>query len=177
MAVLCEAISVVVKVDRLLEVFETFDAFKACVPNGTLGADNELVRVGFMSPHDAEGFVHTLEPRDLVYQENGCARDMVVVDQMRGPVMRCDWIEFGQATLQGRQVAAARLVGSTSHQLIAPEGWNVEGSLSQTFGFVPNGSTDKSLKLLRTDSGVDVYLDTLTGKEVFVGRTNRDADA
>ena len=52
MAVLVEGISAIVRADRL-EGFETWEAFKEIVPNGTLCADGELVRVGFMSPDEA----------------------------------------------------------------------------------------------------------------------------
>ena len=52
-----------------------------------------------------------------------------------------------------------------------PDGWVYEGSLSQTFGFVPTENADKSLKFLRHENGLDVYYSELTGKEVFVGRT------
>ena len=55
MAVLIEAISVVVRADELLKKFPGgWDAFKSIVPNQTLCADNEIVRVGFMSPQDVE---------------------------------------------------------------------------------------------------------------------------
>ena len=62
MAVLIEAISVVVRADELLKKFPGgWDAFKAIVPNQTLCADNEIVRVGFMVPQDVESFIKRLQ--------------------------------------------------------------------------------------------------------------------
>ena len=49
MPVLTEGTSVVIRADRLIEKFPGgWDEFKKGVPNKTLCADNELVRVGFM---------------------------------------------------------------------------------------------------------------------------------
>jgi hypothetical protein len=53
-------------------------AFTAEVPNGSLCADGELARVGFMTPDDARGYVKHLEPRGLKYLEDRNAVDIVV---------------------------------------------------------------------------------------------------
>jgi hypothetical protein len=177
LAVLAEAISVVIRCDRLLAVFgNDWNAFKAIVPNQTLCADNELVRVGFMSPADVEGFVDTIQRRGLTYLVDGVAKDIVVVDQLRGPLARCDWIEFGHISLDGdpnKKVAACRLVGSSQSVVVMPEGWRFEQSLSVSFGFVPNEQVDKSLRFVRRQDGLDVYKNALTDREVFIGRTGR----
>ena len=55
--------------------------------------------------------------------------------------------------------------------LIHPDWWQYEGSLSQTFGFVPYDHPDNGLKFLRRENNVDVYHSSLTGKEVYIGRT------
>jgi hypothetical protein len=175
LAVLAEAISVVIRCDRLLPVFDNdWNAFKAIVPNQTLCLDNELVRVGFMSPVDVEGFVDILRGRGLTYLVDGVAKDLVVVDQLRGPHARCDWIEFGRIRLDGdpnKKVAACRLEGSIQSVVIMPEGWTFEQSLSASFGFVPNEHVDKSLRFVRQEGGFDIYQNALTGREVFIGRT------
>lgn len=174
MAVLCEAISVVVRADRLLETFEDFYAFKDTVPNETLAADDEVVRVGFMDPDDAKSFVNALEERGLVYQDNGKARDLVVIDQITGLLFPCDWVEFGKIPMQDQEVGAARLVGSNLNQLVTPEGWELEGSLTQTYTVVPRKRSALSrLKFSRSENGVSVYLDERTGKELFLGRATK----
>jgi hypothetical protein len=171
MAVLVEGISVVVRMEAIREkVPGGWIAFKDLIPNRTLCADDELARIGFMTPNDVKGFVSALEALGLKYRNEESALDLVVVDQMRGPLVPCKWIEFGQVGGKER-VSACRLVGSSHTVLMRPEGWKYEGSLSQTYGFVPTGTEENSLKFLRQEKGVDVYLNVLTGGEVFVGRT------
>ena len=68
-------------------------------------------------------------------------------------------------------MAACRLAASTLTELLRPECWQFEGSLSQTLGFVPSAHLDRSLRFRRTEEGIDVYLNEHTGKEVYVGRT------
>ncbi len=171
MAVLVEGISVVVRMEAIKEkVPGGWIAFKNHVPNQTLCADDELARVGFMSPDDAKSFVGALEGLGLKYRVGETAADLVVVDQLRGPCVSCEWLDFGHIGGKGR-VAACRLAGSSQTVLMRPEGWRYEGSLSQTYGFVPTGVEENSLKFLRSENGLDVYLNLLTGAEVFLGRT------
>lgn len=176
MAVLCEAISVIVRADRALSAFGSFEAFKQIAPNETLVADAELMRVGFMVPDDVKTFIDQLEQVGLQYVQEGKAIDVVVVDQMRGPAAPCEWLEFGNIGIAGGKVSAARFKGSNSTQLFTPECWKFEGSLSQTFGFVPKDQEDRSLRFVRHEDGLDVYFNTLTGKEVYIGRTSGRAD-
>jgi hypothetical protein len=174
MAVLLEGISVVIRCDRLLAAFgNDWNAFKRTVPNRTLCADDELARVGFMAPADVRLFVDALQRRGLTYLVDGVAQDLIVVDQLRGPVANCDWVEFGHINLDRdpkKRVSACRLKGSTESVVITPEDWTFEQSLSSSFGFVSNEHADKSLTLVRQQDGLEVYHNRLTGKEVFVGR-------
>lgn len=172
MAVLIEAISVVIRADRLLARL-SWDDFKATVPNATLCADGELVRVGFMHPDDVRVFIEGLEAHGLRYLAEGHAIDMVVVDQQRGAAVPCDWIEIGSIDVApGATVKAARLAGSQAHQLMKPDDWRFEGSLSQTFGFVPNGtSADQAgLELQEDRDGLHTLRSRLTRSDVFIGR-------
>ena len=52
-------------------------------------------------------------------------------------------------------------------EVATPSGWTYEGSLSERFSFVPNEDVQGRLKYLRTDDGIDVFLDTSTGREVY----------
>jgi hypothetical protein len=158
----------------VLKVFGSFGEFKEIVPNKTLCADDEIIRVGFMAPNDVKKFVATLEAKGLCYLEEDSSVDMVVIDQMRGPTTPCDWIEFGHVELSGNRIAVARLAGSQLKQVITPPEWKFEGSLSQTFALVPAGAEDKSLRFLRHERGPNVYLNLLTGREVYMGRTAGD---
>lgn len=177
MAVLIEAISVIIKRSAIEDKFPGgWDGFLSDVPNQTLCADDELVRVGFMTPADVESYVKHLEEFGLRYLVNGLATDIVVADQQRGLAAPGNWAEFGHVSLDeesATRVAACRAKNSTLNTLASPPGWQYEGSFSQTFGFVPSEHVDRSLKFLRHEDGVDVYLNKLTGKEVYVGRTGR----
>ena len=57
--------------------------------------------------------------------------------------------------------------------VVTPPGWEYDKSLSSSYGFVPNEHIEKGLKFLRHENGLDVYLNPLTGEEVFVGRTDK----
>jgi hypothetical protein len=56
-------------------------------------------------------------------------------------------------------------------QLATPARWKYEGSLSQTYGIIPEGTEKTGIRFLRHDNGVDVYFDSLAEKEIFIGRT------
>lgn len=175
MAVLVEANSVIVRADAITTKFPGgFDAFKQAVPNDTLCADSELARVGFMTPGDVASFVKKLERYGLAYQRNGQAMDINVADQLHGIATPCDWLEFGHIYLQHnheQKIAACRLAGGNVEEVIMPEGWVFEGSLSHTYGFAPSEHTSKSLRYLRHENGLDVFLNLVTNEEVYVGRT------
>ena len=176
MAVLVEAISVVIRKAAIHEKYPGgWDAFTENAPNQTLCADSSLARVGFMTPIDVETYIKYLEKKGLTFLEDGEACDFVVVDQQRGFTSPCKWAAFGHVNLDddpAKRVAGCRLLGGPGEPLLQPYGWKYEGSLSQTYGFVPVGSEDKSLKFLRHEDGMDVYLNLLTGKEVYMGRVS-----
>ena len=172
MAVLIEGISVVLRVDAIKAVCgDDWGRFVADAPNSTLCADGELVRVGFMAPEAVRDFVLRLERRGMRYLENGAARDMVVVDQQRGPMVACDWVEFAHSNLDGdagKRVAACQRKGSTLAQVACPDGWTFEELLSASFGFIPKGKLHHSLEFHRREKGITVYPNRLTGEEAFI---------
>ena len=185
MAVLIEAISVVIRRDRIDKLFPGgWGGFVSAVPNNTLCADDEIARVGFMSPQDTEAFIKRLERGGFKFLDRGKPIDIAVVDQQRGPTIECGWLEFGKLPFgdsvgkvsacwffEGPRVAAGLHMRGTSMNIATPPGWEYEGSISQKVGFVPTGEEAKRLKLLRVEDGMEVFLDLATGKEVFVART------
>ena len=181
MAVLVEGISVIIKAQAIIDRYPGgWEAFEANPPNATLCADNELIRVGFMTPVDAKGFVERLASHGIEYLRDGKAIDLVVADQQRGLAAPCEWAEFGRLDWEGdseKRVAACRLVGSRYGQVLTPDGWSYDGSLSARFGFVPSGWESEFLDRLSHKDGLDVYRDIETGKEVYVGRTGAQPDA
>lgn len=175
MAVLIEGISVVIRCSAIFGRFPgSWPAFRDAVPNKTLCCDNELARVGFMTPDDTKHYVEQLAAYGIVYLSDGKGQDVVVADQQRGMAAPCDWAEFGRIDWNGnpkKQVAACRAVGSQCRQVFTPDGWAYENSLSSQFRFVVNGWVPEFMQFLRREDGLDVYRDLETGKEVFVGRS------
>jgi hypothetical protein len=172
MAVLAEAISVMVRVEAIrVKVNGGWAGFVAQVANDTLCTDNELARVGFMHPNDAIAFVKNLVAGGLTFLDSAqCAVDIAVVDQQTGPTTCCLWIDFLRVGIPGGTVSAARLKGSSDGRLFCPPGWNFQNSLSRNFQFHPGTQADTHLRFLRHEGRVDVFLDQRTGKEMYVGR-------
>lgn len=184
MAVLVEAISVIVRRDAIAARFSGgWRQFLATVPNSTLCFDEDLARVGFMSPPDVEAFVRRLEKGGLTFLIDGQAVDITVVDQMRGPTMPAEWLEFARLSLggtenkvaacwhyKGPRIAAGIHMPAKGMTLATPDGWTYNESLSANSKFVENDEMEKKLKFLRHENGTDVYLDRSTGKEVYIGR-------
>jgi hypothetical protein len=179
MSVLIEAISVIVQKRAIEERFPGgWAAFEDAVPNGTLCADDDLARVGFMSPPDAKAFVAELETQGLRFLVDGVAGDIAVVDQQQGLLNPCAWLEFGRVSLDGNTSVAACWSpegAGAAGPLATPEGWEFEGSLSQHFQFVPTEQVDQRLHLLHRDADHEIYLDLRTGKEISIARTRDES--
>jgi hypothetical protein len=173
MAVLVEGISVIVRRDAVDARFGGgWGAFLNFFPNGTGCYDDNLARVGFMTPRDVQAFVGELEARGLVFVDDGQAIDLAVVDQFRGATVPAPWLELSTIELfePALRVRAAILKGSELDKIAMPPGWQYEGSLSQNAHFAPEGTEGDRFKFLRHEDGNDVHLDLVTGQEVFSGR-------
>ena len=75
---------------------------------------------------------------------DGAARDLAVIDQQHGPLVKVDWLEFGRIKLpsgDNHLVGACRLSGDDANMLSTPEGWRYEGSPTETFGLEPDDAT------------------------------------
>ncbi len=176
MSVLVEGISVILRAEPVISRFPGgWDAFKAQVPNRTLCADGELIRVGFMVPQDAEAYIQVLGKSKLTYLRSGKAIDLVVADQRRGLCAPADWVEFGTIDWEddvSRKMSACRLVGSKVMEMVTPEGWSYEDSLSAQYLYLSQRAIPEYLDFLRHEDGLDVYRDLRDGKEVYVGRVD-----
>jgi len=86
MAVLVDAISVVIRSDKAVAAFAVIvGRFQGkTVPKSSLCADGELVRVGVMTPEDAEQYVKKLRPTALIISKMSEQHDIVVVTQHSG---------------------------------------------------------------------------------------------
>jgi hypothetical protein len=164
-----------------------WETFVEEAPNNTLCTDGALARVGFMTPVDVEEFMMFLAMGGLTFIDGGRAIDVAVVDQMRGPTMPVDWLEFAHIPygdnggkvaacwlFEGPRVAAGVHMPSMTLNLAVPDGWRHEESLSANFQFVPMEEAEERLQFRRHDNGVDVYVDRATEKKAFVGRTHSE---
>ena len=178
MAVLIEAISVVIKAKPLIEKYRGgWEQFKKDVPNKTLCADGEIIRVGFMVPADVEKFINFLELKGLVFLTNNISQDIVVVDQQKGPTKNCSWIDYGKIDLEEnskKQVSACRLVGSKIQKIVLPENWKYEDSLSEKYTYISSDDVGRRMIRFTKDKSVETYFDLKTGKEIYVGRTDSE---
>jgi hypothetical protein len=191
MAVLAEAISVVVRRDCIeRKLAGGWSAFVESVPNGTLCEDGEIARVGFMDPEDVGTYIEWLERQGLAFVHDGKALDLAVVDQHAGLTAPCEWLEFGRFPFdeEGGEIAVCwffdepRSFGPglyfhgelSDMEISMPQGWTFEDSLSRESGFVATEEIDNRLRFLRhDDDGFDVYLDLVRGTEVYMGRPRR----
>jgi hypothetical protein len=185
MAVLVEAISVIVRRDAIIEKYPGgWNIFANAAPNRTLCHDDRIARVGFMATQDVERFVDHLTRNGLTFLSHSIAQDIVVVDQQSGPTTKCEWLEFGRIPFEdsGGDVSACwffdgphPLPGmcfpSKPMNLAVPPGWQFRGTLSDQYVFVPTGEESERLQFLRAEDRVNVFLDRETGEEVYVGRT------
>ena len=192
MAVLCEALSVIIRRVSLDRYFAGgTQTFVDLVPNDTLCTDGELVRVGFMAPDDVKEFVDELERYGLLFRsDNERETDVVVVDQLRGPLASCNWLECYRMRIgDDTWVTVARLSDlslavptelspekPSTHkdrreELFAPPGWTFHGSLSDSGKFVATDDMSRRLRFLREEDGLDVYWDSDLEREMFIGRT------
>ena len=171
MAVLCEGISVIIKVRSIDEFYDGGrEEFKKRIPNSTMCSDGELVRVGFMSPSEVREYVDELIENGLQFAPEELSietakgvmsflneirevDDIIVVDQQKGAMIPCDWIEFAHLPIdkEGNTIGACWLfegerMGYGIHmpaegvEISTPDGWSYEGSLSHQFTFIESDS-------------------------------------
>jgi hypothetical protein len=150
MSVLVEAITVVVRNDAVNRyVPGGVSTLAENSPNITFRTDGKLAAVGFMTPADVEVYILTLQKAGLRFAEQGKCRDIVVIDQIRGPTLPCDWIEMG-AEPDGTKFVWLR--GALPGAMVAFKSWTRGTGLT-----------------LRTDIGIDqLNLDPETGLRFYV---------
>lgn len=157
MAVLCEAISVVIRRDSIDKYYPGgWGKFENSIPNATLCSDGELARVGFFSPDGVQSFIKGLEEKGLQFHQKkklfgifGASRaknDIVVIDQHRGPTTSCSWVEFGKFKVEkstndismcwlfeADRIASGIHLKNSNMDLATPQGWIPENSASLKF--------------------------------------------
>jgi len=165
MAVLAEAISVIVRKDAVAARLPGGPArFLTMVPNRTLCQDRELYRIGFLSPAETAGFTGALQDAGLIFLDDaGRAIDLAVVDQQHGPTTACTWLGYGRADPfgNGQWVSLCWLLthkvgpkpadALADQPLATPAGWRYASSLSRQFAFTPNRAAATAAPDLRAE--------------------------
>ncbi|MDQ1247782.1 MAG: hypothetical protein QG597_2153 [Actinomycetota bacterium] len=169
MAVLCEAINVIVPVEVLDRRYPGGRAgYKADVPNATFCTDGVLTRVGFMTPIDTQEWAEWVQDLGVVLQApDDTFAEMAVVEAPSGLTRPCHWLETG--VVDG--VMSAWVAGAVRGELVAPQGWLPSGQ----WGFIP----DEELPgvPMVSEGGIDVLVDPQTGRPSYVGRPFRDVQS
>ena len=171
MAVLVEAISLIVRAERI-DLTIGWDAFMEMIPNQTFCSDGLLARVGFMTPDSTRAFVEDLEQAGMRYLAGSRAMDMCVVDQQFGPMARARWLDVGHVTIDGHEVAAAQLRGYEIPRIYVPEEWRYEESLSRSFGFIPTSEMHR-VRVIASQDGLDTVITPLSDKPMYIANTKR----
>jgi hypothetical protein len=181
MAVLVEAISVVIRLETLAEKYTGgVDQYAQDCPNGTFCMDGNIVRVGFMSPDDVNAFIENLEClgfRCVIDEEYD---EIAVVDQFDGIILPCEWLECLDVKIfEGDQkLMVCQIKDSAFSGVALPYGWDYETSLSKRIMTMTSESEKKRMIFLRHEDGVDFHLDALTGQEYWIERSaNRHTNA
>jgi hypothetical protein len=165
MAVLVEAITVVVRRDTLERVYAGgVDGYELDCPNATFCTDDDLTSVGFMTSTDVRAFVERLVDAGL-----GFVDDQGFVDIAAA----CGWLAFSR--LPGNY-SMCWLLGADPDELAIPASRHPE--TLGTMRFVPLREAETQLEHLESDDerGLATYRDRGTGEVFYVGRAFSYAD-
>lgn len=165
MAVLAEAISVIVRRETLEERYPGgVAAYREDCPNATFCADRHLTRVGFMTPVDTKAFVDALAAHTgMVLITEDEFTDIAIVDQNTGPTGPCPWLQF----IKGADgVSRCWLTATSPGELATPEEWSPGDHAS--LHFVP--AEDYPEHLVERTGHLDQMLDAESGKILYAGR-------
>ena len=165
MSILVEAITVVfmnATADRHIQ--GGVNAVQTIAPNSTFRTDGLISAISFMEPESTGNFVDTLLNVGMEFVEDGVAQDIVVLDQHRGPTAQCDWIGFNQ-NADGNSIAW--LVGHPQGDMAVYDNWTPNNDL-----MFRDGQVGETMKFLREEDGLDIYLDLETGQECFRPQTD-----
>ena len=170
MAVLIEAINVVVKIQTLSERFPGgIEGFQDACPNRSFCADDHLARVGFLQPAEMEAFANKLEELGLTGIKDGQCVDFAVIDQVQGPIAPCAWFEWGR---HADGFNLGWLAGTKPGTVVVPQGWTLEDSLNIDPIMPRDPSRDRDgLEFIRADDEMDVFRDPETGREVYIPKS------
>jgi hypothetical protein len=140
-----------------------FASWFEIAPNRMACADRDLCVIPFMVHEDATAFVVKLESMGLQSERDGAYRDVAVVGTNGAWEHSCVWLQVGRYA----GVGAVWMDGADPEPLVVPVMWRPNSIIN-----LSAEETAKRLKFLRREGGVEVYLDTETGEEMYRGRTS-----
>lgn len=175
MPVLIEGLSVVIRRDSVNRLYAGgLPRLEAVAPylaaaGDTFCADDNLVALAFMAPADVRWWCGELEAASggaLVVGDEVAVVDMATART----TLPCTWLELVHYREGTGDVLAARLVGDASDELVVPEGWSWETSMTKNCIFVPNSAAGTNLTRLEQRDGLESYRDELTGEVHHLSR-------
>lgn len=180
MAVLIEAISVVVRLETIADKYPGgVEQYVSDCPNNTLCMDKDITSVRFMTSGDANNFINGLVRDGLRCVTDGEYDEIAVVDQFDGFCMPCDWLDFTNSagSKNIKRISACKIKGGPVDCVSTPPEWHYETSLSK-WAIHVNEDELARITLLRREGHFDVYMDRLTGKELYCQRNvNRNLNS
>lgn len=134
MAVLIEALCLVIRIDSIRAKYQGgWEQFVVDEAGLAYCFDEELVSICFTSETEVVDHIKLLEAKGLTYLEDGQAVDMCLMDQLRGPLNKASWAEYGHVSLDDaftQSLKACRFKGSETRTVMLPERWEYKGSYS-----------------------------------------------
>jgi hypothetical protein len=168
-SIVITALSVVVPVKTLDALWPGGEpANRAAVPNRTYRCDGHLTAVAFMTTSDLGAWVEgPIQKHGLTYVRGDQDVDLVVVDQMQGPVIRYDWLEFRP----GSTWSEARFAGAPEVPLAGPPGWSPDAP-----GVTFNSPAEiaEHFEFIELRDRQAVFRDDRTGKLLYMGVASKD---
>lgn len=163
-AIQVEAYTVVVRKQALQESYpDGAEGFLRDCPNRTCCVDGNLACVSFSHPNAVHNEIVRLEKHGLVHRDaNGCAKDIVVIDQFRGPLSPCAWVEVLAARVSGCDIVVCRLAGTNEKTVVLPGMWRPEHSKPP--GFMQLADFEKYCDVVAVEDGVMTIRDRRTGQ-------------
>lgn len=117
--------------------------------------DDQLLNLSCRDRRHAQPLVERLLAHGLGEESDADVGDFVLVDQLRGPLVSCPWLEWTRAD----GVTYAWIAGEAPGELAAPSGWNPGAADADAQG---------RLFRLSSDDRVETYLDLDTAGQIEV---------
>ncbi len=117
----------------------------------------------------AYAYLQVLQTLGLQHRgADGNAVDLVLVDQLHGPLLPCEWLKFGRSFWDNnphQTVVACWELPSSMQQIVTPLGWSYATSISAGCDYLVNGNLPPRLEYVLLANGASVLRDQENGRE------------